>query len=511
MAGATTGTATQDLARPAPDDDAAAVDEACARAVDAGLALDALGRAGRAGLLRAMADALEAGREELVRTADEETSLGTGRLGGELTRTVFQLRFFAGVLDDGGYLEATIDPAGPTPMGPRPDLRRIQRPRGVAAVFGASNFPFAFSVPGGDTASALAAGCPVVAKVHEGHPRTSLLAAAALRAGAAAAGTPADCVQLISGQQAGLALVRHPGVAAVGFTGSLRVGRLLFDAASARPAPIPFYGELGALNVVVVAAGAARARAAAIGDGLAGSALLSTGQFCTKPGLVLLPAGADGDAVEAVLTERFAAAAAGPMLTERTREQFRRASAELTAAPGARVLATGAEATPGAAGAPGDGAGSQSALLLAADPDALTGPLLDECFGPVLVVSRYPDAATLDAVLGRLGGALTGTVHAEPDDGPLARLLLDRFAATVGRIVWNGFPTGVAVAWAMQHGGPWPSTTDAGTTSVGAAAISRWLRPVSYQDVPAELLPVELRDGDVDVPRRVDGSLVLPS
>ena len=490
----------------------AELDQVCARALAAAPALDIMGRAGRARLLRAQADALEAHRSELVATADRETRLGETRLNGELTRTAFQLRFFAEVVTDGAHLAATIDHAGPTPMGPRPDLRRTSHPRGVVAVFGASNFPFAFSVPGGDTASALAAGCPVVAKVHEGHPETSVLSALALREGAEAAGAPADVVQLVVGQDAGLALVRHPAVSGVGFTGSEHVGRLLFDAAAARPAPIPFHGEMGALNAVVVAPAAARRRAAAIADGLATSALLGTGQFCTKPGLALLPEGAPGDELVGVLTERFAGSTAGAMLTERTATSYRERSAALAAAPGVRVLATGGEGED-------DGGPQESPVLLGAEADALDGVLLEECFGPALVVSRYRSQDHLAELLQRLGGALTGTVHADVDDAgdgagddaELARAVLARFAATTGRVVWNGYPTGVAVSWAMHHGGPYPASTDVAATSVGASAVQRWLRPVSYQDVPAALLPPELRDGDVDLPRRVDGVLVLPA
>jgi len=504
-----TGTAPGQVA---PDTSPAELEQVCARALAAAPALDIMGRAGRARLLRSQADALEAHREELVATAARETRLGEARLNGELTRTAFQLRFFAEVVTDGAHLGATVDHAGPTPMGPRPDLRRTSAPRGVVGVFGASNFPFAFSVPGGDTASALAAGCPVVAKVHEGHPETSVLSALALREGAEAVGAPADVVQLVVGQEAGMALVRHPAVSGVGFTGSEHVGRLLFDAAAARPVPIPFHGEMGALNAVVVAPAATRRRGAAIAEGLAASAVLGTGQFCTKPGLALVPEGAEGDELVGVLVERFSAAPAGAMLTERTATSYRERSSALVDAPGARLLATGGEAS-------GEDGFQESPVLLEADADALEGVLLQECFGPALVVARYGSPEHLAQVLARLGGALTGTVHADVedagdgagDDADLGRAVLARFAATTGRVVWNGYPTGVAVSWAMHHGGPYPASTDPAATSVGAAAIQRWLRPVSYQDVPAALLPPELRDGDVDLPRRVDGVLVLPA
>jgi NADP-dependent aldehyde dehydrogenase len=454
-------------------------------------------------MLRAMADALEAVREELVATADRESALGLPRLNGELTRTTFQLRFFAEVIEDGGYLEAVIDHAGDTPMGPRPDLRRLLRPIGPVAVFGASNFPFAFSVPGGDTASALAAGCPVVVKAHEAHPETSALCASALRAGAAAAGISEDVVSLVYGVPAGADLVRDPRIQAVGFTGSVRGGRFLADLAAARPSPVPFYGELGAVNPLVICPGAASARPAAIAAGLAGSFTLGVGQFCTKPGLAFVPSGADGDELVAALAEQVSAHGGGTMLSPNVHKGFTEGSAKLRGSDGVRVLAEGAAASGSRWGTP---------LLLLAGPDSLSGAVLDECFGPVLVVVRYDSPGQLLAAIGQAGPALTATIHAESADLALAGRLADHFAGRVGRIIWNGYPTGVAVAWAMHHGGPYPATTDVLHTSVGASAIRRWLRPVAYQDVPAELLPQELLDElppGLALPRRVDGRLEL--
>ncbi|GII57647.1 aldehyde dehydrogenase [Planotetraspora thailandica] len=478
----------------------AGLDDLCARADEAAAELAAIGRAGRARLLRSTARSLEERRADLVAAAARETSLPEQRLNGELTRTCYQLDLFAGVVEDGAYLEATIDHAGDTPMGPRPDLRRMLLPLGPVAVFGASNFPFAFSVPGGDTASALAAGCPVLAKVHEGHPETSLLSREVLAAGARAAGVTSDVVNLVHGREAGVALVAHPAVQAVGFTGSVGAGRLLFDVASSRPSPIPFYGELGALNTFVVCPEAARARGEDIAAGLASSFTLGVGQFCTKPGMALLPAGPYGQAVQDALAARVKEMGPGAMLGERIADAYRRGTQELRGIEGVRVLATGGEEAPGM-GAP---------LLLHADAGSLAGALTEECFGPVLVVAEYTSAEHLLELLATFGPALTGTVHAEAADADLSARVFAHLSGVVGRVVWNGYPTGVAVAWGMHHGGPYPATTNALHTSVGATAIRRWLRPISLQDVPQELLPDELRDAPAaaaGLVRRVDGVL----
>ncbi|MDA8291945.1 MAG: aldehyde dehydrogenase (NADP(+)) [Actinomycetota bacterium] len=487
------------VAEVAPPTSAEEVGELARRAASVAPVLDRLGRHGRAEMLEAMADALESRRDLVVSLADRESALGTARLEGELTRTCFQLRFFADVLRDGAYLEATIDHSGPTPMGPRPDLRRILRPLGPVAVFGASNFPLAFSVPGGDTASALAAGCPVVSKVHDAHPATAVACAEALAEGARAAGAPDGVLSLAFGEDAGRHLVAHEEIRAVGFTGSVAGGRALAEIAALRSSPIPFYGELGALNALVVSPGAARSRASAIADGLASSFTLGVGQFCTKPGMVFVPPGRDGDALVERLDAAVRASARATMLTSRISEAFARGTARLEAA-GATVRARGAS----------EGGGT-GALVLEADGAALSGAVVEECFGPVTVVVRYETVAQLRDLLRSLPGALTATVHGEPEEASSLLGLLDDLAGRVGRVIWNGFPTGVAVAWAMHHGGPWPAATDPLHTSVGASAIRRFLRPVAYQDVPDELLPPELLDAppsDHSVPRRVDGELV---
>jgi NADP-dependent aldehyde dehydrogenase len=469
-------------ARVGAEADTAAVDRAV-RAAHA--TLDALAdRSQRSALLRAAADGVESRATELVEAADAETALGAPRLAGELARVAYQFRFFADIVDDGAFLGVVIDEPDPSATPPRPALRRWRVPIGTVAVFAASNFPFAFSVPGGDTASALAAGCPVVVKAHPDHPQTSELAAATIREAAVKVGLPADVLTLIHGYQAGADLVRHPLIAAVGFTGSIPGGRALFDLAAARPSPIPFYGELGSLNPVLVTERAAETRPAEIAAGLVASYTLGQGQFCTKPGLVLVPAGPAGDALTRSAEETAAEAAPGALLDARMREHFLAGFAARAAAPGVRTLAA-------AAAAPTDDAPQAvRAGLLEVDAANLGGDLLEECFGPVTVLVRYRDAADAETVLSRLGGNLTATLHAESGE-PDAAAWLTRLSRFAGRVIFGGWPTGVAVAPAMTHGGPYPATTTP-TTSVGGTAIDRWLRPVTYQTVPPELLPPEL-------------------
>jgi NADP-dependent aldehyde dehydrogenase len=469
-------------AQVAVEADAAAVD-AAVRAAHA--TLDTLAdRPRRATLLRAAADAVESRAGELIAAADAETALGVARLTGELARVAYQFRFFADIVDDGAFLGVVIDPPDPSAVPPRPELRRWKVPIGTVAVFAASNFPFAFSVPGGDTASALAAGCPVVVKAHPDHPQTSELAAETLRTAAEKVGLPADVIVLIHGYQAGIDLVRHPLISAVGFTGSIPGGRALFDLAAARPTPIPFYGELGSLNPVLITERAAETRPDEIAAGLVASYTLGQGQFCTKPGLVLVPVGSAGDALTRSAAEAAVTTAPGPLLDTRMREHFLGGFAARAAAPGVRTLAA-------AVAAPTDDAPQAvRAGLLEVDAAELDGDLLEECFGPVTVLVRYRDAADAETVLSRLSGNLTATLHAESGE-PDAAAWLTRLSRFAGRVIFGGWPTGVAVAPAMTHGGPYPATTSP-TTSVGGTAIDRWLRPVTFQTVPPELLPPEL-------------------
>jgi NADP-dependent aldehyde dehydrogenase len=475
------------------ESDAAAVSAAVADAAQATVDLRARGRLGRAELLDAIADALEARRGDIVATADSETALGETRLDGELNRTTYQLRFFGEVLREGSYLEATIDHAGDTPMGPRPDLRRMLLPVGPVAVYAASNFPLAFSIAGGDTAAALAAGCGVVVKAHPAHPATSDLVGSIVRS---VAGT---AVSVVYGRDAGIALIGEPAITAASFTGSLGGGRALADLAAARTEPIPFYGELGSLNPVLVSPEAARTRAAEIGAGLSGSIVLGGGQFCTKPGIVLVPDTADGEELVRVLALDASQVPAMPALTAGMADAYAAGIDALAAEPGAAL----AVAVPSVAG------GRTAPTVVAFDGDKFTGALLEECFGPVAVVARYRDDAHAARLLGSLPSSLTGSLFLDEGDTgvPVAR---DVIAQKSGRILYNQYPTGVAVSWAQNHGGSWPSTNSL-HTSVGASSIRRFLRPVAWQNAPQTELPEELRDSYAAIPRRVDGAIVLPT
>ena len=475
------------------------VDALCTAAAAAAPVLERLGRAGRAAVLRAMADALESRGDDIVAVADRETGIGPTRLGGELKRTCYQLRLFAEVLEDGGYLEATIDHAGDTPMGPRPDLRRLLVPIGPVAVFGSSNFPLAFSVPGGDTASALAAGSPVVLKAHSSHPATSALCFELLLQGARAAGAPEGTVGIVYGQQAGSALVAHSAIKAVGFTGSLGGGAALMKIIAERAEPIPFYGELSSLNPVVITEAAAAERGATIGAGLVASFTVAAGQLCTKPGLVFLPTGSAGDSVVEAMTTALADVPEQVLLNKRIFGDFGTGIAKLTATPGTDVIHHAV-----AASSSGFHVAPQLFQIDIADLD---GDSVDEHFGPVTVIARYAGTDQLERVLRELPASLTATVHSEPVDADYVAELSTLLRARAGRLIYDGYPTGVAVAWAQHHGGPWPSTNSL-HTSVGPTAIRRFLRPVTWQDAPAHVLPAELREDVKDIPRRVDGKLL---
>ncbi|MGY3200892.1 aldehyde dehydrogenase (NADP(+)) [Streptomyces sp. TE5632] len=479
------------------------VDAAVRAAHDARSAL--ADRTVRAAFLRSAADELEAAQGRLVEAADAETALGPVRLTGELARTCYQLRAFADIVDEGAFLDVVINHPDDTATPPVPDLRRYKVPLGVVAVYSASNFPFAFSVPGGDTASALAAGCPVVVKAHPDHPGLSELVAKVLRRAAARHDVPEGVLGLVHGFEAGVELVRHPLVAAAGFTGSVRGGRALFDAAAARPVPIPFHGELGSLNPVLVTEAAAAERAEAIGAGLAGSMTLGVGQFCVKPGLVLAPAGAAGDRLVKSLTDAVSDTDAGVLLDHRMRDNFVAGVAERAQLPDVE-----SPVTPGSGGEHTVSAGFLTVPASRLATDGEHDLLLEECFGPVTVVARYEDDTEVRSVLSRLPGNLTATVHLSEEEGTgqgRGAEILAELTPLAGRVLVNAWPTGVAVAPAQHHGGPYPATTST-STSVGGTAIERWLRPVAYQNSPAALLPPELRDDNPQkLPRRFNGSL----
>ena len=455
----------------------------------------------RAGLLQAMAEELEADAVHLVALAHEETALPLPRLEGELRRTAFQLRFFADVVLDGSFLDASIDHAGDSPMGPLPDLRRVRVPLGAVGVFGSSNFPFAFSVPGGDTASALAAGCPVVIKAHPAHPATCQATFDALERAARRVEAPEGLLSLVFGFTAGTALVDAPEIRAVGFTGSVGAGLALWERANARSVPIPFYGELGSANPLVVTPSAATERGPEIGAGIAGSMTLGAGQFCTKPGLLFVPVGDAGDSLVAAAINALKELDGFTMLSSGIADHFRRGVDDI-AATGAHVLVESDK---------GEGAHTASQLF-EVDGDSFRSAgayaLREECFGPLALVVRYGSENDLRDSLDAMEPALTFSLFCADDDAD-ASWLLAAGAERAGRIIVNGFPTGVGVSWSMQHGGPWPSTTNPSTTSVGAGAIERWLRPITYQSVPDGLLPPPLRESNpLLLRRRVNGQWV---
>lgn len=472
------------------DSDAEQVRLACLEAERAGSVWGPLAPDRRAGVLETLADALDAQAELLVPLADSETALGTARLGGELARTTFQLRMLADAARSRVYATPLVDAAaaGAPPAG-HAEVRRLLVPLGPVAVYAASNFPFAFSVAGGDTASALAAGCTVVVKAHPGHPQTCEAVHGVLRRGLADAGVPAGVIGMVRGFGAGAALIQDPAIRAGAFTGSQRGGRALFDLAAARPDPIPFYGELGSVNPVVVLPSAV-ARPKLASDYL-DSLLMGAGQFCTNPSLLFVPAGAA--LVDQIATE-LSARAPGMLLYPGVLEQLEHSVARVAAAAGVSVLAGARDGRSGGGGADdggSDGALERSPLLFGVSAAALLEdhtPLETECFGPVGVLAQYDSTEELLAVLASMEGALCGCVHGETGD-PNARAVIAALAERAGRVAWNAWPTGVSVNRTQNHGGPWPATTNPLHTSVGTTAIRRFLRPVAFQSVPLELLP----------------------
>ena len=458
----------------------------------------------RAALLRRIADEIEALGDVLVERVMAETGLPEGRVRGERGRTTGQLRLFAEVVREGSWVGARIDPALPerTPV-PRPDLRRMLVPLGPVAVFGASNFPLAFSVAGGDTASALAAGCPVVVKAHPAHPGTSELVARAVARAVEAEGFPAGTFSLVhaSAPARSIELVTHPLLQAVGFTGSLRAGRALFDAAAARPRPIPVYAEMGSVNPVFLLPGALAERADAIAEGFVGSVTLGAGQFCTNPGLVFGPAGAALDRFAGRVEALVAEAPAATMLSGGIREGYERGLDRWRETAGVQHVAAGSDGQTATPGRPA--VFPTDAETFAAQPH-----LHEEVFGPASLVVRCGTAEDLEAAARQLDGNLTATLHGTPEDLRAHAGLVRILERKVGRLIFNGFPTGVEVSPAMQHGGPYPATTAVRTTSVGTAAIERFARPVCYQNFPPDALPPELQDGNPrGIWRLVDGTL----
>ncbi|NQX35092.1 aldehyde dehydrogenase family protein [Herbiconiux sp. VKM Ac-2851] len=478
------------------------VHEIALRAESAAQELQSRGREFRAQLLDAMAAGVLAARDELVAAADAETGLGTARLTGEAGRSAFQFSLFAEAVREGSFVEAAIDHAGDTPLGAAPDVRRMLVSIGPVAVFGSSNFPFAFSVLGGDVASAIAAGSPVVVKAHGSHPLTSKLSYEVLQRAAESVGAPRGTFGIVYGQQAGVTLVQEPAIKAAGFTGSLGAAEALQRAIDQRPDPIPFFGELSSINPLVVSPGAAASRGAAIAEGLFASYTGSAGQLCTKPGIAFVPSGPEGQAVVDALESLTSAAGPQVLLNDRIQTSFGEIADRLVAA-GAVVGASG--------GSPEEGSGfAVSPRLLETTAETLGAELAEEAFGPLVVVARYDSLDEVREAFGRIPRSLTATLHVEDDEPDVVSSLSSTLEASSGRVVFNGYPTGVRVAWAQQHGGPWPSTNSQ-HTSVGVTAVRRFLRPLAWQNAPEAALPEELRDGFTGIPRRVDGVLTLPA
>lgn len=462
------------------------VDRAVQGAEAAFLTYGQSSRAERAVFLRRIADEIEARGPEITAIGSAETGLPDARLDAERGRTTGQLRLFAEHIEAGAYLDRRHDPALPDrkPL-PRPDLRMLQQPIGPVAVFGASNFPLAFSVAGGDTASALAAGCSVVVKGHSAHPGTGELVARAVAAAVSACGLHPGVFSLVQGgtRRTGEALVTHPLIRAVGFTGSLAGGRALFDLCASRPEPIPFFGELGSVNPMFILPAALAARGEQIASGWAASLTMGVGQFCTNPGIVVLPAGAEADAFAEVAVAALAATGPQVMLTDGIAAAYRAGRDRVAGGIGVQDLLT--SVCDRRSAAPCLYRTTGAAWL---DNHALA----EEVFGPLGLIVTVTDLAEMQALAMSLQGQLTCTLHMDDPDTDIARSLLPILARKAGRVLANGFPTGVEVADAMVHGGPYPASTNFGATSVGTLSIRRWLRPVCYQNMPDAILPADL-------------------
>jgi alpha-ketoglutaric semialdehyde dehydrogenase len=454
-----------------------------------------------ADLLNAIASQIEGLGDQLLERGEAETALPRARLTGERARTCAQLRMFAEIVREGSWVEAVIDLADPNrqPL-PKPDLRRMLMPRGPVAVFGASNFPFAFGACGGDTASALAGANPVIVKGHPSHPGTSELFANAVGAALDQCKLPAGLFALLQGGRHELSewLVNHPYVQAVGFTGSHRAGRALFDWASQRESPIPVFAEMGSVNPIVILPAALVERSDQIAKELAASMLMGGGQFCTKPGIIFAVGDKRHRFVDA-LSREVQAGAPATMLSRSLRDSFAERTSAISGVDGVKTLVPGK---------PSDHARHAPALFETTADVFLHDPRLhEEAFGPGSVVVSCNNAKEAIACVESLGGNLTGTVHiGEHEDKEISTSVLRTLESTVGRVIVNGYPTGVEVGRAIVHGGPYPATTDSSTTSVGSAAIRRFVRPVAYQSTPQELLPPALRDDNrLGIMRLVDG------
>jgi NADP-dependent aldehyde dehydrogenase len=481
--------------------DEAQIDRACRLAGEAFDTFRATSDQERAQFLETVAEQILAIGDELIERAMAESGLPRARLEGERGRTVGQLRLFAELLREGSWIDARIDNALPERAPPRPDLRMRLIGLGPVAVFAASNFPLAFSVAGGDTASAFAAGCPVVLKAHSAHPGTSELVARAVVKAVALCGLPAGVFALITGtgSRIGQALVAHPAIQAVGFTGSRSGGTALMAVAAARPQPIPVYAEMSSVNPVFLMPHALEARAEEIAKGFAASLTMGVGQFCTNPGLVLALEGPGLDRFCATAAEALGISQAGTMLTRGIASSYRESVDTLHGHEAVNTLVKIEHE---------EGKGGAALFRTSVDHFLARHELHGEVFGPASLVVACKDVAELRQVTERLEGQLTATLQIDDADVDAARELLPVLERKVGRILANGYPTGVEVSTAMVHGGPFPATADGRSTSVGTGAINRFLRPVCYQNLPQALLPEALRDNNpLGIWRRRDGKL----
>lgn len=486
-------------------DEASAQDvaDACAAAAEAQRVFGALPPKDRAAFLRTMADKIDALGSELTQRAVRESGLPEGRLNGERGRTVGQLRLFADEVENGAWQAIRIDHADPARTPPKPDLRLRKIPLGPVAVFGASNFPLAFSVAGGDTASALAAGCCVVVKGHPAHPGTSEMVATAIAEAIAECGLPAGVFSLLNGaaHALGEALVKDPRIAAVGFTGSRAGGLALLNHAAERPVPIPVYAEMSSINPVVLMPARLEDAAEELAAAYVGSLSLGAGQFCTNPGIVFAVAGSALDRFVAATASALGAVPAQTMLTGGIHKAYEAGVQSLSQQAGAQLVGVGAE---------GSGPCGRAAVYSVTADAFRTNPAFEqEVFGPSSLIVSCANLAELAEILGEMEGQLTTTLHMDASDHPDAAALIPVLEQRSGRIIANAWPTGVEVTHAMVHGGPFPATSDGRSTSVGTLAIERFLRPVSYQDMPAALLPDSLKDSGSGVLRRVDGAFQI--
>jgi len=462
----------------------------------------------RANMLDEIANAITQIGDELIELAGLETALPEQRLLGERQRTLGQIKAFSDLLREGRWVDARIEQgdADRKPL-PKPDLRSMQTSLGPVAVFGASNFPFAFSVAGGDTIAALAAGCPVIFKAHPAHPATCELVGKAIVEALKRCNMPEGVFSMLHGEgpTVGTALVIHPGIKAVAFTGSYKAGRSIFDAAAGRPEPIPVYAEMGSTNPVFVLPEAMKQRGEVIATGYAAATTLGVGQFCTNPGLLVYNYEKEGLAFRENLADAFSKSAGGVMLTEQIASSYQAGIASRSESPGLEILTKGAIT---------DNSTYQTPVLFHANADLLLQQphLQEELFGPSGIAISAKSREEFLQLAKNLSGHLTATVHGTDEDLIAYKDLLDVLITKVGRLVINGFPTGVEVSAAMVHGGPFPATTDSRSTSVGTAAIFRFTRPVCFQGMPQALLPNELKDANPSgIWRSVNGKLTQSS